>query len=82
MTLFVRGRGVDALTNLNERPPQIAKLAREVKASGILIIASDKELKQNGLSTAHMDPVPSELVPDGAARMIEFVSRGYQIIRY
>jgi hypothetical protein len=82
VTLIVRGRGVDALTNLNGRPSQIAKLAREVKASGVHIIASDNELKQDGLSTAQMDPEPNELVPDAAARMIEFVSRGYQVIRY
>jgi intracellular sulfur oxidation DsrE/DsrF family protein len=82
VTLIVRGRGVDALTNLNGRPAQIAKLAHEVKASGVRIIASNNELKQDGLSTAHMDPEPTELVPDAAARMVEFVSRGYQVIRY
>jgi len=82
VTLIVRGRGVDALTNLNGRPAQIAKLARDLKASGVHIIASDSELKQDGLSTARMDPEPSELVQDAAGRMIEFVSRGYQVIRY
>jgi hypothetical protein len=82
VTLIVRGRGVDALTNLNGRPAQIAKLAHELKASGVHIIASDSELKQDGLSTAQMDPEPSELAPDAAVRMIEFVSRGYQVIRY
>jgi hypothetical protein len=82
VTLIVQGRGVDALTNLNGRPAQIAKLAREVKASGVHIIASDAELKQDGLSAVQMDPEPSELVPDAAARMIELVSRGYQVIRY
>jgi intracellular sulfur oxidation DsrE/DsrF family protein len=82
VTLLLRGRGVDALANLNGRPAQIAKLVHEVKASGVHIIASDSELKQDGLSSARMDPEPSELVPDGAARMIEFVSRGYLVIRY
>ena len=82
VTLILRGRGVDALANLNGRPEQITKLIHEVKASGVHIIASDSELKQDGLSSARMDPEPSELVPDAAARMIEFVSRGYQVIRY
>jgi|HubBroStandDraft_6_1064221.scaffolds.fasta_scaffold648301_1 hypothetical protein len=82
VTLIVRGRGVDAFTNLNGRPAQIAKLAHDVKDSGVRIIASDSELKQDGLSSAKMDPEPSELVPDGAARMIAFVSQGYQVIRY
>jgi intracellular sulfur oxidation DsrE/DsrF family protein len=82
VTLIVRGRGVDVLSNLNGRPAQIAKLAHELKASGVQIIASDSELKQDGLSAAQMDPEPSELVPDAGARMIEFVSRGYQVIRY
>jgi intracellular sulfur oxidation DsrE/DsrF family protein len=82
VTLIVRGLGVDALTNLNGRPAQIAKLAHELKASGVHIIASDDELEQEGLSSAHLDPEPTELVPDAAARMIEFVSRGYQVIRY
>jgi len=67
---------------LNGRPAQISKLAQELKASGVHIIASDSELKQDGLSTAHMDPEPTELVPDAATRMINFVSRGYQVIRY
>jgi intracellular sulfur oxidation DsrE/DsrF family protein len=80
--LLVRGRGVDALTNMNGRPTQIAQLAKELKASGVHIIASDSELKQDGLPAARMDPAPSELVPDGAARMVEFVVQGYQIIRY
>src|SRR5580704_15891261 len=70
--LLVRGRGVDALTNMNGRPTQIAQLAKELKASGVHIIASDSELKQDGLPAARMDPAPSELVPDGAARMVEF----------
>jgi hypothetical protein len=82
VTLILRGRGVDALANLNGRPEQITNLIHEVKASGVHIIASGSELKQDGLSNAHMDPEPSELVPDAAARMIEFVSRGYQVIRY
>lgn len=82
VTLILRGRGVDALANLNGRPAQIAKLIHEVKASGVHIIASDSELKQEGLSNARMDPEPTELVPDAAARMIEFVSREYQVIRY
>jgi len=82
VTLIVRGRGVAALTDLNRRPAQIAKLARELKASGVYIIASNGELKQNGLSTAKMDPEPNELVTDAATRMIEFVVRGYQVIRY
>jgi hypothetical protein len=82
VTLIVRGRGVDALTDLNERPLRIAKLAREVKASGVHIIAADNELNQDGLSTTQIDPMLSELVQDAAVRMIEFVSRGYQVIRY
>jgi intracellular sulfur oxidation DsrE/DsrF family protein len=82
VTLLLRGRGVDALTALSGRPAQIAKLANELKASGVHIIASDSELKQDGLSASRMDPAPSELVPDAAARMIELVSRGYQVIRY
>jgi hypothetical protein len=82
VTLIVRGRGLDALANLNGRPAQIAQLAHDLKASGVHIIASDSELKQNGLSTAQMDPEPSELVPDADAQMIAFVSRGYQVIRY
>jgi hypothetical protein len=82
VTLILRGRGVDALTNLNGRPAQIAKLTHELKASGVHIIASHSELKQAGLSTAHMDPEPSELVPDAAAQMISFVLRGYQVIRH
>jgi hypothetical protein len=82
VTLLVRGRGLDALSNLNGRPAQIAQLAKELKASGVHIIASDSKLKQDGLSTARMDPAPTELVPDAAARMIEFISQGYQVIRY
>ena len=82
VTLIVRGRGVDALTDLKERPAQIAKLAREAKASGVHIIASDEELKRDGLATTHFDPFPSELVPDATTRMIESVSHGYQVIRY
>jgi len=80
--LIVRGRGVDALANLNGRPSQIADLAREVKASGVRIIASDAELTQYGVSAAKLDPVPSELIPDAAARMSEYVSQGYEVIRY
>jgi len=82
VTLILRGHGVDALANLNGRPPQVAMLIHEVKASGVHVITSDSELKQEGLSNARMDPEPGELVPDSAARMIEFESRGYQVIRY
>jgi hypothetical protein len=80
--LIVQGRGVDLLTDRNGRPSQIADLAREVLASGVHIIASENALKEYGLSSAHMDPQPSELVPDAALRMTEFVSQGYQVIRY
>jgi hypothetical protein len=66
---------------LNGRPAKIAKLVHEWNASGVHVIAFDNELKQDGLSTAQMDPEPGELVPDAAARMITFVSRGYQVIR-
>jgi hypothetical protein len=46
VTFIVRGRGVDALTNLNGRPGQIAKLTHELKASGVHIIASHNKLNQ------------------------------------
>jgi hypothetical protein len=82
VALILRGRGVDALTNLNGRPAQIAKLIREVKASGVHIIASKGDLKNDGLSGAALDPEPNELVPDGAVQMIEYMSRGYHVIRY
>ena len=80
--LIVRGRGAEALANLNGRPSRIAKLAREVKSSGIQIVASANEFKQEGISAASMDPTPSDLVPDAAVRMAELVSQGYQVIRY
>jgi intracellular sulfur oxidation DsrE/DsrF family protein len=82
VTLIVRGRGVDALSDSNGRPAQITRLVHELKASGVHIIAPDSELEQDRLSFAHMDPEPNELVPDAVARMIEFVSLGCQVIRY
>ena len=75
------GTGRGCVTYLNGRPAKIAKLVHEWNASGVHVIAFDNELKQDGLSTAQMDPEPGELVPDAAARMITFVSRGYQVIR-
>jgi hypothetical protein len=82
VTLIVRGRGVDALTDSNVRPAQIANFARDAKASGVRIIASKNELDQANAPTAHMDPVPTEIVPDAAATMAELASKGYQIVRY
>jgi hypothetical protein len=82
VTLIVRGRGADALSNSNGRPTQITRLVHELKASGVHIIAPDSELEQDRLSSAHMDLEPNELVPDAAARMIEFVSLGCQVIHY
>ncbi len=46
------------------------------------MIASNNELKQDGISAARMDPMPSDSVPDAGVRMAELVSRGYQVIRY
>ena len=82
VTLIVRGRGVDALSNSTGRPAQITRLVHELKASGVHIIAPDSELEQGKLSSAHMDPEPNVLVPDAAARMIQFVSLGCQVIHY
>ena len=82
VTLILRGRGVDALTNLNGRPAQISKLIHEVKTSGVHIIASQGELKKDGLAGAAMDPEPDEQVPDAAVQMVEYISRGYHVIRY
>jgi hypothetical protein len=82
VTLIVRGRGLDALSNSNGRPAQITKLVHELKASGVHIITPDSELEQDKLSSAHMELEPNELVPDAAARKIEFVSLGCQVIRY
>jgi hypothetical protein len=29
-----------------------------------------------------MDPEPDEQVPDAAVQMVEYISRGYHVIRY
>jgi hypothetical protein len=82
VTLIVRGHGVDALTDSNVRPLQIANLARDAKVSGVRIIASKNELDQASAPSAQMDPVPTEIVPDAATTMAKLVSKGYQILHY
>jgi hypothetical protein len=57
-------------------------LAREVKASGVPIIASTDALKQQHISIASLDPKPTNLVDDSATLMAELVSKSYQVIRY
>jgi uncharacterized protein len=81
---IVEGRGVEALGSVEglSRPPELVQLAREVKASGVHLIASSSSLEQYRISTAGLDPKPDELVPDPALRMAEMVSQGYQVIRY
>jgi len=81
---IVEGRGVEALGSVEglSRPPELVQLAREVKASGVHLIASSSSLDQYRISTAGLDPKPDELVPDPALRMTELVSQGYQVIRY
>ena len=82
---LVRGRGVDALgrpEGLLARPPVIIQLAREVKASGVRIIASTEALKQQQIPVASLDPTATDLVDNTAMLMADLVSQGYQVIRY
>jgi hypothetical protein len=82
---LVRGRGVDALGSpegVLARPPEIVKLAREVKATGVPIIASADALKQQHISIASLDPKPTDVVEDSATLMVDLVSKSYHVIRY
>jgi len=82
---LVRGRGVDALgkpQGVLTRPADIVRLAREVKAADVRIIASTEALKEQQISVATLDPKPTDLVDDSAAVMSELVSKSYQVIRY
>jgi hypothetical protein len=76
---IARGRGVDALVDLLERPPEIAQLAKDAKASGVRLIACSAPLTQYGSS---LDPKPDEIVTNGAVRVAELLSEGYEVIRY
>jgi len=80
---LVRGRGVDALGAADAtltRPTEIVKLAREVKAAGVRIIASSQALQLQKI--ANLDPKPTELVDDSATLMAKLVAQKHQIIRY
>ena len=79
---IARGRGVDAIMDLSERPPEIAKLARDLKSSGVRMIASGDTIAQYGLPTSSLDPKPDEIVTDAAVRIAELISEGYEVIRY
>jgi hypothetical protein len=82
---LVRGRGVDALgkpQGVLTRPADIVRLAREVKAAGVRIIASTDALKEQQISVVTLDPQPTDLVDDSATVMSELVSKSYQVIRY
>jgi uncharacterized protein len=81
---LARGRGVAALGNPRglRRPPEIIRLAREVKAAGVRIIACNDALRQQQISVANLDPKPTDLVNDSATLMAELVSKSYQVIRY
>jgi hypothetical protein len=82
---LVRGRGVDALgkpEGVLTRAPDIIRLARDVKASGVRIIVSTGALKQQQISVANMDPKATDLVDNSALLMADLVSQGYQVIRY
>lgn len=83
--LLVRGRGVQVLGDhgkLLARPPEIVRLAREVKAAGVPIIASTDSMKEQQLSFVDLDPKPTHMVDDSAALMAELVSKSYEVIRY
>ena len=80
---LVRGRGVDALgaaEGVLTRPGEIIRLAREVKAAGVRIIASTDALQEQKI--ANLDPKPTDLVDDSASLMAKLVSEKHQIIRY
>ena len=80
---LVRGRGVDALGAAEgalTRPSEIVGLAREVKATGVRIIASTDALREQKI--ANLDPKPTDLVDDSATLMARLVSQKHQIIRY
>jgi hypothetical protein len=82
---LVRGRGVGALGTPHgvlTRPPEIVRLAREVKSAGVRIIASTDALKEQQISVATLDPKPTDLVDDSAVLMTELVSKSYQVIHY
>ena len=82
---LVKGRGVDARgkpQGVLTRPAEIIRLARDVKAAGVRIIASTDALNQQQISIVTLDPKPTDLVDDSATVMSELVSKSYQVIRY
>ncbi len=84
--LLAYDRGVQALADRfgtpNTRAERTAALVREARAAGVHVIACRASLDAMKIGKNRLDPEPDEIVPNGAAKLAELVSRGFQVVRY
>lgn len=83
VAVLVYGRGVQAFDgDIAARPPQLLELIREAMAAGVRVMLCANAIEHMGVDRAHLDPAPTEIVPNAIVTLVGYVERDAAVVRY
>lgn len=83
VAVLVYGRGVQAFDgDVSARPPQLLELIREAMAAGVRVVLCANAIEHMGVDRAHLDPTPTEIVPNAIVTLVGYVERDAAVVRY
>lgn len=83
VAVLVYGRGVHAFDgDISARPPQLLELIRQAMAAGVRVMLCANAIEHMGVDRAHLDPAPTEIVPNAIVTLVGYVERDAAVVRY
>lgn len=83
VALLVYGRGVLAFNaDAAARPPELVRSIRAAMQAGVRIMVCAHALQSQGLSREHLDPGPTEIVPNAIETLVDYAARDAVVVRY
>lgn len=83
VVVLVYGRGIEAFDGDNaRRPDSLVQSIRAAMGAGVRVLLCAHAMQQMGIPSERLDPMPTEVVPNAIATLVDYVAADAAVVRY
>lgn len=83
VVVLVYGRGIEAFDgDIAHRPDSLVQSIRAAMGAGVRVLLCANAMEQMGIRRERLDPLPTEVVPNAIATLVDYVAGGAAVVRY